>query len=355
MLRNVYSSLETHAPSWIKDLVSVETRIKLGAWIKGSKPHAQPYDPDLLARLLVDAGYDPNAFLQLPVSLPAGHTIGSLTAEIEKFKIRNSPDIRSDNLNDEEYDGLCQSYLSLHLKRYLYTLELLPKNTAGKLLEIGPSPYQFSLLVDKYTKYEASYVDYFDFLPSDTGTAQMVSDDGEVINFPFHNLNIETDELPLKDGSFDCVALCEVIEHLTDDPLGVVLKLKRLLKPGGLFVLTTPNVASLSHTNNLLHGQNIYHAYSGFGIYDRHNREYTPRELVKLLEHAGFEVEQVKTSNITATNAADFAHWSAQAGALQSRITDLGDFSFISAVNSGPAKSKKPRWLYDNLPESELE
>ncbi|MEM8863371.1 MAG: methyltransferase domain-containing protein, partial [Chloroflexota bacterium] len=304
---------------------------------------------------LAEAGYDPNTFLQLPISFPARHTRSSLMAELEKFKIRNSPDIRSDNLSDDEYDQLCRGYLALHLNRYLYTLELLPKNTTGKLLEIGPSPYQFSLLIEKYTQYEASYIDYFDFLQSKTGFAQMVSDDGEVIDFPFHNLNIETDELPIEDDSFDCVALCEVIEHLTDNPLGVVLKLKRLLKKGGLFILTTPNVASLSNTNNLLHGQNIYHPYSGFGIYDRHNREYTPHELVKLLEYSGFEVRQVKTSNITPTNAADFAHWSAQTGTLQSRITDLGDFTFISAINAGPAKLKKPRWLYDNLPESELE
>jgi len=46
--------------------------------------------------------------------------------------------------------------------------------------------------------------------------------------------------LPFDDGSFDLVWCSEVIEHL-QDPAFSLAELRRVTKPGGLLVLTTPN------------------------------------------------------------------------------------------------------------------
>jgi 2-polyprenyl-3-methyl-5-hydroxy-6-metoxy-1,4-benzoquinol methylase len=46
--------------------------------------------------------------------------------------------------------------------------------------------------------------------------------------------------LPFEDGSFDLVWCSEVIEHL-QDPAFSLAELRRVTKPGGLLVLTTPN------------------------------------------------------------------------------------------------------------------
>ncbi len=46
--------------------------------------------------------------------------------------------------------------------------------------------------------------------------------------------------LPLESGSFDCAVLQEVIEHL-ENPAHVVREFSRILRPGGVWVLTTPN------------------------------------------------------------------------------------------------------------------
>jgi SAM-dependent methyltransferase len=46
--------------------------------------------------------------------------------------------------------------------------------------------------------------------------------------------------LPFEDGSFDLVWCSEVIEHLVD-PAFSLAELRRVTKPGGLLVLTTPN------------------------------------------------------------------------------------------------------------------
>jgi SAM-dependent methyltransferase len=45
--------------------------------------------------------------------------------------------------------------------------------------------------------------------------------------------------LPFVDGSFDGVILTEVLEHCTD-PVGAVNQVRRVLKPGGLLLVTSP-------------------------------------------------------------------------------------------------------------------
>lgn len=74
--------------------------------------------------------------------------------------------------------------------------------------------------------------------------------------------------LPFGDASFDCVVSFQVIEHIVDDRR-LVSEISRVLRPGGLFVVTTPN-APMSLTRN-----------------PWHVREYRAGELKSLLESGG--------------------------------------------------------------------
>ncbi len=55
----------------------------------------------------------------------------------------------------------------------------------------------------------------------------------------------EKDRFPYDDGYFSTVLCCELMEHLTDDPMHMMAEINRILKPGGHLVLTTPNIGSL--------------------------------------------------------------------------------------------------------------
>ncbi|GHF81341.1 SAM-dependent methyltransferase [Amycolatopsis bartoniae] len=83
--------------------------------------------------------------------------------------------------------------------------------------------------------------------------------------------------LPLRDSTVDVVANFQVIEHLWDQA-GFLAECRRVLRPGGKLLVTTPN--RLTFTPDSDTPLNPYHT-----------RELAPSELDTLLCEAGFEVE----------------------------------------------------------------
>lgn len=105
---------------------------------------------------------------------------------------------------------------------------------------------------------------------------------------------------PFSDRSLDFLVFAEVLEHLKLAPVSVLRELARLLRPGGLFLLTTPNIARLSHVEALAAGETILEPFPADLPLDQdptdhleHVREYSIREVVESLEAAGFSVERI--------------------------------------------------------------
>lgn len=101
---------------------------------------------------------------------------------------------------------------------------------------------------------------------------------------------------PLADESFDVVLLTEVLEHLREYPLKALIEARRILRPGGVLVLTTPNSAGLQNRVRLLLGRSVYTPLRDwmFGLpHARHAREYTAAELRELVTEAGLDVVNI--------------------------------------------------------------
>ena len=102
------------------------------------------------------------------------------------------------------------------------------------------------------------------------------------------------EKLPLKDESFDKIIISEVIEHVQDDRV-VLKEIKRVLKRGGLLLLTTCNINYpflWDPINWIL--QHIFktHIKRGFwsGIWNQHLRMYNQKDLEKLIKDVNFKI-----------------------------------------------------------------
>ena len=145
--------------------------------------------------------------------------------------------------------------------------------------------------------------------------------EGEQFECDIDLFDAEKDPFPYADEYFSTVLCCELIEHLFHDPMHLMSEVNRILKPGGHLVLTTPNIAALRGVSAILQGYHpgFFHAYirpSAEGETDaRHNREYTPREIHKLLENSGFTVVRLETGPFrdepTPSTPGWFTCWSA--------------------------------------------
>jgi ubiquinone/menaquinone biosynthesis C-methylase UbiE len=102
-----------------------------------------------------------------------------------------------------------------------------------------------------------------------------------------HSLNMDTDivsfdtadlcQLPIKSKTYDRISCSEVIEHIKDDDMAVS-ELARVLKKGGILVLSVPSVIPIAKKME----DQFDHARPG----------YTKDQLISLLERNGFKVEQ---------------------------------------------------------------
>jgi SAM-dependent methyltransferase len=88
-------------------------------------------------------------------------------------------------------------------------------------------------------------------------------------------------DLPFADGTFDIATALDVIEHLDDD-YAALQELRRVMRPGGILVVSVPAYRFLwTYWDDIL----------------GHRRRYTTGMLRKVAERAGFRVRKLSYSN----------------------------------------------------------
>lgn len=108
------------------------------------------------------------------------------------------------------------------------------------------------------------------------------------------NLNVKegyAERIPYPDKSFDVVIFSEVIEHLRN-PMLAICEISRVLKKGGLIIITTPNLTSC-----WLLIERFWDWYAKVDYHNEHLFYFSPSTLSLLVKRGGFSVKDNKTVN----------------------------------------------------------
>jgi SAM-dependent methyltransferase len=243
-------------------------------------------------------------------------------------------------------------YLNTHQTRLVKTLEITPPGGPDdRILEMGAYLQVTPALRSKlgYGEVRGCYYGPAGRIDHRTVT----SSEGETFTCDIDHFDAEKDRFPYDDEYFSTVLCGELIEHLFEDPMHLMCEVNRILKPGGHLVLTTPNVAALRGISAILQGYHpgFFHAYikpaEGSGEVDaRHNREYTAREIHKLLENSGFEVALLETGEFRDLPHPEFG-WVMHLLRQYRLETDLrGDGIYAVGRKTGKVRDRYPDWLY---------
>jgi SAM-dependent methyltransferase len=234
------------------------------------------------------------------------------------------------------------AYLAASLERFRITMSLVPKLAPGeRVLELGASPYFLTRLLLR-RDLDVTGANWFG---PEAGFGsegeQKVVESGVPHTYQFDHFNIESERFPYEDGTFAVVLFCEILEHLPVDPIHTLAEIHRVLRPAGTLILTTPNAARLDNLYRVMDGSNMYETLSGYGVYGRHNREYTVSELNELLDSSNFVVDRIFAADIG--NAPP-------SRSLDPAINraDRGENLFVVAHTHGSPRWPYPTWLYSS-------
>ena len=206
---------------------------------------------------------------------------------LDRVAIRVRPD-------DPALDQWCTDYFQQHRARFAADLRIIETHIQphARVLEYGAVPLLLTAALAELD-YQVSALD----IAPQRFAASIAN-----LGLDVRRCDVENEAVPFAEARFDAVLFNELFEHLRINPILTLREAYRVLKPGGLMLLSTPNLRSLQGIRNLL-WRNQGHAVSA-GVYRQyekletlghmgHVREYTTREVSDFLTRIGFRVDKV--------------------------------------------------------------
>jgi glycosyltransferase involved in cell wall biosynthesis/SAM-dependent methyltransferase len=245
-----------------------------------------------------------------------------------------------------------KSYTNTHITRLTKTLSLTPRGDESKsILEMGAY-----MQITPALRYELGYgyVRGCYYGPAgQTNHHEISSDEGRPFACDIDLFDAEKDIFPYADESFDTVLCCELLEHLTADPMHMMSEIHRVLKPGGTLLITTPNAASFRAIHAIVNGYHpgFFPAYilprkPGEEAEARHNREYTAREVHMLFWESGFEITHLETGEFLELPHPEQRMVEHMLEQYHLSTELRGDGIYCVGRKTGPIRNRYPGWLY---------
>lgn len=198
--------------------------------------------------------------------------IKKIISEIDRNKINN---------NEKEY-------FIFHQYRFKYIFSLLQAYDKNKLLlDIG-AHYLHGLL-------GTFYLGYKNIFGTDINIFNSISTDrAKKIKAIIKNCDLEKENIPFHDQSFDVILLNETLEHFNFHPKKIFAEIARVLKPRGELIVTTPNLLRSNNRLKCILGKSINFDIREDYTPGTHYREYSAAEIEYLLNITGLKIRKLK-------------------------------------------------------------
>ena len=204
-------------------------------------------------------------------------------------------------------DDLLQRMVATHPERFgeaywaLFTAHVAPHlSTSPVMIDLGCGPGL--LLRDFGERYPAATLYGYDVTPAMIAHGRALSYAGATPTFALHDVTTQT--LPHAAGSVHLVSMSSVL-HVVDEPLPVLAEIRRVLAPGGIFLLhdwiRQPLPAYLAWRRDVLGEDEVEQARRGYRLFPVHNK-YTTEDWRWLLGEVGFTIryqQQLRASHQT--------------------------------------------------------
>lgn len=185
-----------------------------------------------------------------------------------------------------------RDYLSIHCERLAFDLDYMRElvEAGERVLEIGALPFMLTLPLMRrgynVTALDKPTSEWDPAVPMRLGLNHMACD-------------LDIQPLPFKTNSFDVVLMNQVFAHLRVDLIGSMREILRVLRPGGLLYLSSPNLRSFRALAQLIFRGDacafmgsVYYNYSSLESHGFMGqiRVYTPKEIADFLTAMNFRV-----------------------------------------------------------------
>lgn len=196
------------------------------------------------------------------------------------------------------------------LRRYLFTIKLLDKILNGvegkRILDVGTGIGIVPLAL-KILGAHPTGVDYYVF-PENQNAQFAVEEIGELRKiWEKHGIKILNANIYGADNifeKFDAAVSEATIEHLKN-PKMFLENIRASIKQGGIFLLSTPNLATLLKRLRFMAGLSpnwpVSDFYKSGESFTGHWREYTMKELKWMCREAGFKIIETRNKNLLAS------------------------------------------------------
>lgn len=164
------------------------------------------------------------------------------------------------------------------------------------ILELGSAPFIYTKALD---------ILGYNVIATDIAPERFSN--REKLGLNIIKVNYDLEKLPIENDSIDYIICDEVFEHMRGNLIFTFGEFYRVLKPGGIISLSTPNLHSIQGISNFLFNKKSYSCANDLFIeWDKinkighmgHIREYTDTEVTEFLSRIGFQLSGVKYSNL---------------------------------------------------------